>query len=498
MNSVCRSSLFIATLLTSQIVGQEMPARTTTVGVPLSGGNAHDNQQATDVNRQASAGRLKPVLQQDAARPTSFASDNLTYAFQESPIVNSPALEQPRLRLFQPAPPPHPVEEWLKPTFQMRGRIETDAIVAAQSAESQAIIGDLQNGYGLRRMRLGAQGTIGDDVHWVSEVELAGGTPRMRDVFVGLKMFPVIRELRAGNLLEPFSLEAYTSSNFITFMERSPLNELDPTYNWGVAGYWWPDNERMTAVLGLFRDGTNSGGQSMGDDDAWALTGRVTALPIYDPNEDNFRLLHVGIALSQRSPRNGIVEYSPGPASNLLTVSENPASPFLPTIIIPSDSQQLYNLQLAWVNGPLSIQSEWIATTVQQINAGRVFLHGFYVDASYFLTGEHRGYDTQRGAFDQVKVLRPVLRDRSDPRGGYGAIELAARFSYADFNSPNLPPAENGAPTGALLYQMTLGVNWYLNDYTRLMFNYTAAFPDVANNDPTLANIFSVRLGLFW
>ncbi len=494
MNSVCRSSLIIVTLLTSQIVGQEMPARTTTVGVPPSGGNAHDNQQATDFNRQASAGRLKPVLQQDLVRPTSFATD----AFQEAPVVSSPPLEQPRLRLFQPTPPPHPVEEWLKPTLQMRGRIETDAIVAAQSAESQAIIGDLQNGYGLRRMRLGAQGTISDDVHWVSEVELAGGTPRMRDVFVGLKVFPVVREVRIGNQLEPFTLEANTSSNYITFIERSPLNQLDPTYNWGITSHWWPDDERMTVVWGLFRDGTNNGGQSMGDDDAWALTGRVTALPIYDLNDDTFQLLHVGIALSQRSPRNGMVQYTPGPNSNLLTVSDNPASPFLPTIIIPSDSQQLYNLQFAWVNGPLSIQSEWIATTIQQINAGTVFLHGFYVETSYFLTGEHRGYDTKRGAFDQVKVLRPMVRDRCDPRGGYGAIELAARFNFTNFNSPNLPPDDNGDPRGTLLYQMTLGVNWYLNDYTRLMFNYSAAFPDVANNDPTLANIFSVRLGLYW
>lgn len=439
------------------------------------------------------------VMGQDLpARPTNFAADHRENFFNEAPVVSSPVMEQPRLRLFQPAPPPNPVEEWLKPTVSMRGRIETDAIFAVQSAESKEIIGDLQNGYGFRRMRLGAQGTIGDAARWVSEVELAGGTPRLRDVFIGLTMFPAVREIRVGNFREPFSLEGNTSTNFMTFMERSPLNELDPTRNWGIAGYWWPDDERMTFVLGVFRDGTTNGGQSEGDQDCWAVTSRITTLPIYDPNDDTFRVLHLGAAISLRSPRDGKVIFDPGRTSNLLTVSDNPASPFLPAVIIPADGQQLFNLQAGWVNGPLSLQSEWFATTIQQPNAGNVFLHGCYFDASYFLTGEHRGYDRTRGAFDQVKVLRPVLRDKTDARGGYGAIELTSRFAFADFNSPNLPPAEDGSPTGSYLYQLTMGVNWYLNDYTRLMFNYTGAFPDTANNNPTVAHLFSFRLALYW
>lgn len=494
MNSVCRTSLFIATLLTSQVVGQE-PARTTTVGVPPSGGNAHDNQQATDVNRQASAGRLQPVLQQDAARPTSFATD----ALQEAPVVSGLTLEQPRLKLFQPTPPPHPVEDWLRPTFRIRGRIETDAIVAVQPTESKEIIGNLQNGYGLRRMRLGAEGTIGEEANWVSEVDLAGGTPRVRDVYIGLTMFPFVRELRVGHFREPFSLEGNTSSNFITFMERSPINQLDPTRNWGIAGYWWTDNERMTFTLGTFRDGTSNGGQSQGDDDAWVLDGRITVLPIYDPNEDTYRVLHLGAAVSLRSPNDGTIVFSPVNTGTLLTVSDNPSSPFLPPVTIYAQSQQLYNLQFGWVNGPFSLQSEWSATTIQQTNGGgNIFMHGCYVDASYFLTGEHRGYDTKRAAFDQVKVLRPVLRDRSDSRGGYGAIELATRFAFADFNSPNLPPTMNGSPSGSLLYQLTTGVNWYLNDYTRLMFNYTAGFPDADDSSPTVAHLFSFRLAIHW
>lgn len=404
----------------------------------------------------------------------------------------------PRLHFLTSASRNETVEEWLTQSIRMRGRIETDIILAAQSLESKEIIGDLQNGYGFRRLRLGAQGNIGEQARWVSEVELAGGTPRLRDVFIGYQMFPWLRELRVGFFREPFSLEGNTSTNFMTFMERSPLNELDPTRNWGFCGYWWPDDERSTISLGVFRDGTTNGGQSQGDDDAWALTGRITGLPVYVPDDDNFQLVHLGSAISLRSPKDGLVVFDPGAGSNLLTVSDDPSSPFLPAVIFHANSQQLYNLQAAWVKGSSSLQAEWFATSIQQSDAGTVFLHGFYIDYSYFLTGEHRGYDRTRGAFDQVKVLRPVLRSKEDLRGGYGAVELLARFSFSDFNSPNMPPAISGEPSGAYLYQVTLGFNWYLNNYTRMMFNYAASFPDDVNNDPTVAHLFSVRFALFW
>lgn len=386
----------------------------------------------------------------------------------------------------------------LKPTIQLRGRIEAEAVAAVQPQESKAAIGDLLNGYGFRRVRLGAQGAVGDSASWVSEVELAGGNVRLRDVFVGLDALPGVRQVRVGHFREPYSLEAMTSSNFITFLERSPLNVLSPARNWGVCGYWWPDTERVLFSAGAFRDGTPSNGQSSGDGADWAYTTRLTGLPVYEPDGAVFRLVHVGGAFSQRVPPNGVVVFSPNTGSNLLTVEDNPGSPFLPSVNIPASSYQLYNLQAAGVHGPLSVQGEWFAAAVQQTGGGPVFVHGVYVYASYFLTGEHRGYNRTRGSFDRVDVLRPVIRDKTDPRGGLGAVELATRFSYSDFSSPNLPVDATGAPTGTRLYEATLGVNWYLNSYTRLMVNYTASIPDRVTASPTVAHIFGVRAAMYW
>lgn len=415
----------------------------------------------------------------------------------DPPAENPPTKTEPAT----PPPtttPPNPLEERLRPTFSIRGRIEVDAVVAAQSAESIAAIGNLQNGYGFRRVRLGAQGAVGDAARWLSEVELAGGRVAVRDVFVGLTALPAVRELRVGHFREPFSLDGATSSNFITFLERSPLNLLDPARNWGVCGFWRPDDERAFFALGAFRTSTDNGGQSVGDRGDWAVTTRLTGLPVYEPDDDRFQLAHLGVAFSHRIPDRGVVNLSPTPQSNLLTVEDNPASPFLPPVAIPADSQQLYNLQAARVSGPFSLQAEWFGTTVRRTTGGVVFLHGFYADASYFLTGEHRGYEPGRGVFGRVSVRRPLLRSGGAPVGGCGAVEVAARFSFADFRSPNLPPAADGSPTGAVLYQLTAGVNWYLNDYTRVMFNYTAGFPDPVGRPAAAAHLFSLRTAIFW
>src|SRR5262245_15508329 len=378
-------------------------------------------------------------------------------------------LQSPQLPPDTPAkpdstPPHHVVEErpGLTPAFEVRGRIEVDTVVAAQSMESIQTIGDLQNGYGFRRVRLGVQGTIGDAAHWVSEIEVAGAQVRLKDVFIGLTAFPWVRELRAGYFREPFSLEGATSSNFITFMERSPLNVLDPARNWGIAGYWWPESERVLFAIGVFRNGTTNGGQSLGDGDNWAVTSRLTGLPVYEPDDDAFRLVHIGGAVSLRRPLNGVVNFAPTPQDTLLTVEDSPSSPFLPPVMIPANSVQEYNLQAARVVGPFSAQAEWFGTAVQHTNAGVVFVHGFYIDASYFLTGEHRGYDRTRGAFDKVAVRRPLLRSRDCPSAGFGAVEVAARFTIFDLDSPNIPLAPDGSSSAAILYQLTLGVNWYL------------------------------------
>ena len=58
-----------------------------------------------------------------------------------------------------------------------------------------------------------------------------------------------------------------------------------------------------------------------------------------------------------------------------------------------------------------------------------------YAYVSYFLTGENRPYDRKLGVFDRVRPYEDFFRVRTDDGSietGWGAWELAYRFSYID------------------------------------------------------------------
>ncbi len=355
----------------------------------------------------------------------------------------------------------------------------------------------MDNAVGFRRARLGAEGEVGANVYWQAEFDFAGGNIAFKNVFIGLKDIPVVRRLQVGHMCEPFSLEGAQSSNNLPFVERSAVYELDPQRNWGVLALSYTDNEKATCQFGVFRSGTsNNTGDDISNLNDMAYDLRLTALPWC--SADSAYLTHVGAAFSERFPANGEVVVGTGPQSSLLQFTDAPAT-FIKQITIPASQYQLFNLQWATVLGPLSLQAEWDAMNVEQRGGPPVFLNGCYAFASYFLTGEHREYVTKDGTFGTTHVRRPFLSFRKkDPFGfGPGAWELTARFAYARFTNANIP-LENGVQQGDNEAETTLGLNWYLNDNMRIMFNYIHDVPVSPNAGPSYANAFFLRTAIYW
>ncbi len=385
-----------------------------------------------------------------------------------------------------------------KPTVRVIGRINADAIFVNQSPRNQQIFGVVDNAVGFRRARLGAAGEVGPNVYWNAEFDFAGGDISFKNVFIGLSDIPVLRRVQVGHMVEPFSLEGQISSNDLPFVERSSPYELDPDRNWGVLARSYTESERATCQFGFFRSGTNnSTGNDISNHNDLACDLRITGLPWYE--RDGEHLLHVGGAFSQRFPANGDVTVGTGPQNSLLQFNDAPPT-FIEKITIPASQYQIYNLQLASVVGPLSLQAEWNAMSVEQHDGiPPVFLNGCYAFASYFVTGEHREYVTRDGAFGTTKVLRPFvsLRNKNCLAAGPGAWELTARFAYAHFTNANIP-LQNGLQQGDNEAETVLGVNWYLNDNTRVMFNYVHLVPVSPNAGPSYANAFFIRTAIFW
>ena len=130
-----------------------------------------------------------------------------------------------------------------------------------------------------------------------------------------------------------------------------------------------------------------------------------------------------------------------------------------------------YNLEIAWVRGPLSFQGEYTGVDLDD-GAGDPFFDAWYVQGSYFLTGgDHRGYKKSDGTFDRVKPAAPFDIET----GGIGAWEVAARYSTLDLTEnpvQGILGPGSLAQVGGEISDLTLAVNWHPNDHTRFSLNY--------------------------
>ena len=194
----------------------------------------------------------------------------------------------------------------------------------------------------------------------------------------------------------------------------------------------------------MFRE-ADGFGEGAGSD--YNFTARVTAVPWQD--EDG--LLHLGIAYSYKNASS--VSYDARPESHL-------AIKLVDTGDIVADNASLLGLEAAILLGALSVQGEYMVATPDLAAGSDPDLTGYYIAASYFLTGEQRNYKAAKGAFGRVKPSENL-------GAGSGALEIAARLSNVDLSDK--------AVAGGELDDVTLGVNWYLNPNTRIMANYVAA-----------------------
>jgi phosphate-selective porin OprO/OprP len=175
---------------------------------------------------------------------------------------------------------------------------------------------------------------------------------------------------------------------------------------------------------GLFNDWIDEPGLTLSQSNLIAV-GRLTAVAY----EEEQRLLHFGVGYRYEDVREGTLRYDVGPEQSFVP-------PWLDTGEFAAEASQTLNLELTWMDGPLWIASEYTFDWVDSNQYGDPSFHGYHVSANYFVTGEHRGYNHRTGT---VRRIRPVL-DFSE--GGWGALELSARYSYLDLNDAAIQGGE--------------------------------------------------------
>lgn len=381
----------------------------------------------------------------------------------------------------------------LKPSIKIRGRIQADIAAFSQSTANRATVGDMEDGADFRRVRIGAQGQAFDITEYLFEIDFAGGNVTFTDVYMQVTDLPFLGTVRVGHYYEPNSLEQLTSDNYIAFLERGLPNAFATGRNWGLSAWNYNEQQSATWAYGVFRTGSDGAGEDVGDEGEKSFTTRVTWLPYYDEPSEGRCLFHVGGSFSYRDADEGSVQFRQRPEVRMRAAGEGDVPRFVDTGIIAADAYELYGAEVAWVNGPLSIQSEYMLTNVHQTGGPDVAFHGAYVFLSYFLTGESRPYKRTLGAFNRVSPQENFFRVRTADGGmgqGSGAWEVAARWSYLDMNDGNI--------AGGRVQDVTLGLNWYLTPYMRVALNYIYVDLDDPVFANSSANIYSMRFQFFW
>ncbi len=266
-------------------------------------------------------------------------------------------------------------------------------------------------------------------------------------------------------------MEQNTSSNYLMFIERSaPTNAFtrDEEIGLNILGH----GNNWTLAGGVFNQDASPTGGDPDEDITFDVRGSVNILGLGNNVGNN--VLHLGAGYSHRKPE-GTVNFDAAPAGEGPDLIDTGA-------IGAIENVGVYNAELAAIFGPVSFQGEYFMADVSRDNGNMdADFDGYYAQAGWPLTGERRPY--KKGNFSRIKPNNPF----SLKNGGWGAWEVLARYENTDLNDAS------AGIMGGELDNISVGLNWHLTDYIRLMGNVTDVDTDAnaataADDDPTVYN----------
>lgn len=317
------------------------------------------------------------------------------------------------------------------PEFRLRGRLNVDYALHDEDNI------DLDDGFLVRRTRIGVQGTIDENWSGIIEYDFAENVTNAQDIILSRKLSG--GTFKIGNFKVPMGLEEVASTNNIAFLERASANTaLVDARRLGI-GY-----DYFSGAIGVqgMVYGRGLGANQEGDDPL-GVAGRFVYAPLLGENH-----WHLAASLAYEDVRDYDVQrYRERPEARVdgtrLVDTGN---------ITDVESTIKYGIEAAFQSGPFIVQGEYFSVGVDREAGDEPDFSGWYVQGSWIVTGERRAYGG--GVF---RGLKPGSPDR-------GAWELSARYSTLDLNDAGFQGGEQD--------NFTVGLNYYANANVRFMLNY--------------------------
>lgn len=276
--------------------------------------------------------------------------------------------------------------------------------------------------------------------------------------------------LSVGKTRETISISRLSSLIYLPSQQEraSVADGLLPSRNVGITINSNFAKERMTWAAGVFNNWFETN-RSFSDNPT-VFTGRITALPYQSEDESN--LVHLGIAGRYSNAAAGIrykskTEIFSGPVSVDTDLIDDAESTFH------------YGLELALRKGPFILVSEFIQSNVRSSTFNDPVFKGYYIVASYTITGEIRSYNKRGGVFNKVKVANGINT------GGWGELEVYSRWSSVDMTDQSIDGGE--------MNTFSVGINWYPISAIQVNINYRYStldrFGDVGYNSGLVSRL---------
>jgi phosphate-selective porin OprO and OprP len=378
---------------------------------------------------------------------------------------------------------------------------------------------NLDDGVNARRARIGVVGTFMGDWNFALIYDFGGssdgfggtapgslpggaasGIENAYISYVGIKQVAI----EAGYMDLLYTLGESTSSNNHMFIERASatnvaINIAASDFRSAAGARWFTD----LFWLGAYLTGPTTGAvhvwQSVAPPGSTEQLGGVARAVWHVVNQPGFGVHIGGDAEALFVPPTNTVT-----GIKSLTLSDRPELRIDPTSLlttgaIPNVSgAQVYSGEVAANYGPFTVEGEYYFYDIDRsLGLSRLQFNGGYAQASWIITGESRDYSGGTAAYLGVIPKDPF----SLTSGGWGAWEIAARYSTIDLND-RLGFADGVA--GGKQTIVTAGLNWYVNRNIGFQLDYLHGWIDrplTATNFADAGSKFdavAMRTRIFW
>jgi len=327
------------------------------------------------------------------------------------------------------------------------------------------------NDRGLRRFRIWHNGSFYNKKLFYELEYSFTGNSHYKDFFLGYKekvdSLDGSFRVKMGNIKIPFSLERYTSSKYNTFMERSLNDAFSISRKMGAEILYSQkiDSMRLNLFGAYF---TNSIDERIDDEiNKPGFSSRITLAQKFDKRE----ILHIGFGVKTQEYQGKNIKVKQGAESDWIDRK------YVSTKIKDVDSLLSKNIEAMYVYDRYYIQGEY---TMQHIEArkGDYDFYAYYIQGSYFLLGNGKRFKLATSTLSKIKPKKD------------GALEIAARYAYINLNDKD----EHGGEQ----QDLTLGLNWYLDDKLRLSGNYILVNPKETDDYDGVFQIWQARILFFF